>query len=288
MTAQELVRAALRHEETERIPYNFMFTPPAQATLESYYSATDLQSYLNPNLYLYGCADKPLYASPAEYGPTITDQFGVVWSTSDRDRGSPVGPPLADLSLCGYELPDPREPGRWEAVPEAAQKHPDQFRVAVVGDLWERACFMCGLSNLLLALYTKPSFVHDLLDHLCEYNLVTLEGMTRFKYDGMIVSDDYGLQDSLVMSPASWRTFVRPRLARICDAVHRHGSVMMLHSCGNVTEIIPDLIEIGLDILHPMQPEAMDVFALKREFGRDITFCGGISTQLCILNLLNQ
>jgi uroporphyrinogen decarboxylase len=63
------------------------------------------------------------------------------------------------------------------------------------------------------------------------------------------------------------------------SAAKQHGLVTMLHSCGDVSAIIPDLIELGLDILHPIQPEAMDVFALKREFGRDITLCGGISTQ---------
>ena len=82
-----------------------------------------------------------------------------------------------------------------------------------------------------------------------------------------------------MMRPEMWREFVQPYLARILTAARAYGLATMLHTCGHVTPVIPDLIELGLDILHPIQPEAMDILCLKREFGRDITFCGGISTQ---------
>ena len=279
VSARDLVYAALRHEETERIPYNFMFSPPPEAALRRHFATADLQDYLDINLYLFGCLGKPLYASPEQYGPTITDQFGVVWSTSNRDRGYPVQHPLTEATLTGYQFPDPLTPERWAEVAEKARKYPGQFRVAVIGDLWERAHLMRGLDNLLMDLHIAPNFVHDLLDHICEYNLATLQGMASFKPDGVFLSDDYGFQEQLMMSPDHWREFVKPRLARLLTAAKNYSLVTMLHSCGNVSAIVPDLIEIGLDILHPIQPEAMDVFALKREYGRDITFCGGISTQ---------
>ncbi len=164
-------------------------------------------------------------------------------------------------------------------VPEAARKYPQQFRLAVIGDLWERAHFLRGLDHLLMDLREAPRFVHELLDRICEYNLATLAEMASYGPDGVFISDDYGFQDRLMMSPRDWREFVRPRLSRLLDAAKRHGLVTMLHSCGNVRAIVPDLIEIGLDILHPIQPEALDVFALKREFGQHLTLCGGISTQ---------
>lgn len=279
MTPRELVQAALRHEETECIPYNFMFSPPADALLRGHYGCDDLQAHLDINLYLFGCAGKPLYASPDDYGPTITDEFGVVWATSYIDRGYPVEHPLMEPRLQDYQFPDPRAPERWAPVPESAAKYPHQFRLAVIGDLWERAHFMRGLDRLLMDLHGAPGFVHELLDRICEYNLATLEGMVAFEPDGVFVSDDYGFQDRLMMSPDDWREFVKPHLARLLAAARPRGLVTMLHSCGSVSAILPDLIEIGLDILHPIQPEAVDVFDLKREYGRDITFCGGISTQ---------
>ncbi len=276
----DLVQAALRHEETERVPYNFMFSPPALRKLQEYLGETDAQTWVGSHLYLYGCADKPLYADPGQYGPTIADPWGVVWSTSEIDRGYPVVHPLRDAAdLSRYAWPDPLEPRRWEQVPAQAAKHPELFRVAVVGDLWERASFLCGLDQLLLDLLERPGFVGELLDRIAEYNLGTLERIVTFRPHAIFLSDDYGLQRSLMMSPADWRRLVKPRLARLLAAARRHGCRTMLHSCGRVTEIIPDLIEIGLDILHPIQPEAMDSAGLKREFGRDLTFCGGVNTQ---------
>jgi uroporphyrinogen decarboxylase len=279
MTPRDLVCAALRHEETECIPYNFMFSPPAEAVLRKHYGCQDLQAHLDSNLYLFGCAGKPLYAPPVEYGPSITDEFGVVWATSDIDRGYPFEHPLPEPTLAAYAFPDPHAPERWEPVPDAANGYPHQFRIAVIGDLWERAHFMRGLDALLMDLHEAPGFVHELLDGICDYNLATLDGMAAFGPDGVFISDDYGFQDRLMMSPADWREFVKPPLARLLAAAKQYDLVTMLHSCGNVSAIVPDLIEIGLDILHPIQPEAMDVFALKREYGADITFCGGISTQ---------
>jgi len=279
MTPRDLVLAALRHEGTERIPYNLMFSPPAERALREHYGADDLHAYLGLSLFLFGCAGKPLYASPEEYGPTITDEWGVVWATSPIDRGYPISHPLTEASLAGYDFPDPLDPKRWAPVNGIDLTGRADFTVAVVGDLWERAHFVRGLDALLMDLRAAPAFVHDLLDRIGEYCLTTLERMAQLGPDGVFISDDYGFQDRLMMSPKDWREFVKPRLGRLLSAAQRHGLRTMLHSCGKVSAIVPDLIELGLDILHPIQPEALDVFALKGEYGRDITFCGGVSTQ---------
>lgn len=279
MTPRDAVYAALRHEEPSHVPYNFMFSPPAEQRLQTHYGVDDLQEHLDIHLYLYGCVGKPLYAHPDEYGPRVTDEFGVVWATSEVDRGYPVEHPLGRPTLEGFELPDPLAPARWRGVAAAAARYPRQFRVAVIGDLWERAHFLRGLDELLMDVVAEPSFVHELLEAICEYNLATLEGMVGFEPDGVFISDDYGFQDQLMMRPEHWRALVRPHVGRLLTAARSYGLVTMLHTCGRVVDIIPDLIELGLDILHPIQPEAMDIFALKREFGADITFCGGISTQ---------
>jgi uroporphyrinogen decarboxylase len=281
-TPRELVLAALRHEETERLPYNFMLSPPALGKLQAHLglAAHEAADWIGSCLYIYGCRDKPLYAHPDRYGPTISDQWGVVWATSEVDRGYPVVHPLAGgIAALPETSPDPLEPKRWEGVAQSAERHPDLYRLAVIGDLWERANFLRGLDRLLLDLLDQPRFVHELLDRIAEYDLATLRGMVPFQPDGVFLSDDYGLQRSLMMSPRAWREFIRPRLKLLFDEAKRHGFTIMLHSCGHVSEIVPDLIELGLDILHPIQPEAMDILRLKREFGRDITFCGGLNTQ---------
>jgi uroporphyrinogen decarboxylase len=93
------------------------------------------------------------------------------------------------------------------------------------------------------------------------------------------LSDDYGTQRGMLMSPAHWRELVKPCLARIYGLAKSRGLAVFHHSCGNILPIIGDLVDLGLDILHPIQPEAMDILLLKREFGAQLTFCGGLSTQ---------
>lgn len=281
MTPRELVLAALRHEETERLPYNFMLSPPALRKLGERLGLgeREAEAWIGSCLRLYGCRDKPLYAGPDQYGPTITDQWGVVWATSHLDRGYPVVHPLAETPLSEYAWPDPLEPGRWRGVERSAASHEDLYRLAVVGDLWERANFLRGLDRLLLDVRANPRFVHELLDGIAQYNLATLRRLVPLGPDAVFLSDDYGLQRSLMMSPRDWREFIKPRLALLFGEAKRAGCGVMLHSCGNVAGIIPDLIELGLDILHPIQPEAMDSRWLKREYGRDLAFCGGLNTQ---------
>ncbi|HUS80039.1 MAG TPA: uroporphyrinogen decarboxylase family protein [Armatimonadota bacterium] len=280
MTRRERVIAAVRHEETDQVPWNLMWVPAIGDRLAEHFGTTHLHDAVGNHIYIVaGAARKPLYADPAEYGPTITDDFGVVWETTTRDRGHVLEYPLTEPTLRGSDFPDPDAPGRFDGLAEQVARHPDMFVAGLAGDLWERATFMRPLGELLVDLYDHPRFVHELLDRICDYDLATLARLMELPLDGVFISDDYGNQRQLAMSPGHWREFVRPRLARILDLAHSRGLVTMLHSCGCVREIVPDLIEIGLDVLHPIQPEALDVFDLKREYGRDLALWGGISTQ---------
>ncbi len=95
----------------------------------------------------------------------------------------------------------------------------------------------------------------------------------------MYTDDYFGTQRGLVMSPEIWRRFFKKRYKRIWGIYKEKNLSVFHHSCGNLEGIIPDLIEIGLDVLSPIQPEAMDTQALSEKFGRHLTFFGGISTQ---------
>ena len=139
---------------------------------------------------------------------------------------------------------------------------------------------MRGMEAILLDLALNPRFVEELLRGLTDHILRTMEILfSRFQFDGVALSDDYGSQRSMLMSPAHSRKFVKPRLAEIYGLAKKHNRTVFHHSCGNIVPVIGDLIDLGLDILHPIQPEAMDVVELKREFGSRLTFCGGVRTQ---------
>jgi len=277
---RQWITAALEHRETGAVPYNFMFSPPARARLESYYGS-DVEEAIGLPLRITGLKSiKPLYAPPATFGPSLRDEFGVTWSTSDIDRGAPIGPCLAGPDLAGYRFPRAAAAHRFEDLSHWTAASAGHYPFVVVGDLWERATFMRGMEPLLLDLATSPRFVVRLLRGLADYILETMEILfARFRFDGVMLSDDYGTQRGMLISPSHWRTFVKPLLAEIYALAKKHGRTLLHHSCGNVSAIIGDLVEIGLDVLHPIQPEAMDIFRLKREFGAELTFCGGIRTQ---------
>jgi uroporphyrinogen decarboxylase len=269
------------HRETGKVPYNFMFSPPVQESLEQHYGTLDVVETLNfPIRMTAPISVKPLYAHPGEYGPTITDEFGVVWSTSEIDRGAPIGPPLHEPDLTHYTFPDAAQPYRFEGVAEWCRNNRSNFTVVMVGDLWERATFMRGMENILLDVSQNPGFTEALLRGIAEYILKTMLILFEdCEFDAIGLSDDYGTQNGLLLSPVDWKRIVKPVLNQIYALAKKKGFLVFHHSCGEITELIPDMIDIGLDILHPIQPEAMDILNLKREFGSDLTFCGGLNTQ---------
>ena len=277
---QSWIRATLRHEDTGSVPYQFMLSPVAQEKLCGHYGP-DLATRLRLPLRMSSPKSiKPLYADPRQFGPSAVDEFGVVWSTSPIDRGSPIGPSIHEPDLSRYRFPPVDLDYRFEDLGEWSRKEAAHFRIIWVGDLWERATFMRGMEDLLMDVVLNRDFVRGLLRGLADRILATMAILfDRFEFEGIAVSDDYGSQRSLMISPPDWRELVKPLLAEIYGLAKSRGKVVFHHTCGHVVPIIGDLIDIGLDILHPIQPEAMDILALKRDFGDHLTFCGGIPTQ---------
>jgi uroporphyrinogen decarboxylase len=280
MRHQEWISRTVAHEETS-VPWNFAFSPPARAKLEPHYHTRDLERALNFPIRMDGPRSiKPLYALPEAFGRSMRDEFGVVWSVHPVDRGAPIGPCLHEPDLSGYHFPDPSAPYRYEHLAAWSQEHRDHYRVLWVGDLWERATFMRGMEALLLDVALHRTFVERLLRGITDYVLQTTEILlSRFDFEAIALSDDYGMQQGMIMSPRDWRELIKPRLKEIYALAKGRGRRVFHHSCGQITPIIGDLIDLGLDILHPIQPEAMDIRQLKRDFGGRLTFCGGIRTQ---------
>jgi uroporphyrinogen decarboxylase len=114
--------------------------------------------------------------------------------------------------------------------------------------------------------------------------MAIIERLLALPIDGVMFSDDWGYQRGVLLGAERWRRFIKPRLARMYEQVHAAGKATLSHCCGSVREIMPDIIEIGLDVLESVQPEAegMDPFELKREYGADIAFWGGLGSQSVI------
>ena len=275
------VHSALARAGTVRVPFNFGYTPPARELLERHFGTPDLEGLLG---FPVACGSlksiKPKFGTPQTAGQIVRDEFGVGWAQSAIDRGSPVAPPLAEATLAGYRFPDAAAAYRFEDLGDWCRRERRQFTLIWIGDLWERATFLRGMEHILLDLALEGAFVEALLRQITDYILATMQILfDRFEFDAIALSDDYGTQRSMLMSPDHWRRFLRPRVAEIYALAHKHGRVVFHHSCGHIEPIIGDLIDIGLDALHPIQPEAMDVYHLKRRFGRHLTLWGGIRTQ---------
>jgi uroporphyrinogen decarboxylase len=119
-----------------------------------------------------------------------------------------------------------------------------------------------------------------LLDALTDYMVELVRRWGKLEgVEGILMTDDWGTQLSPMISPAMWRKFFAANYRRVFDEIHRAGKLVMFHSCGNILPLIGDLIDVGVDILDPIQPEAMDIVEVAKRFGGKVTFCGGISDQ---------
>jgi uroporphyrinogen decarboxylase len=123
-----------------------------------------------------------------------------------------------------------------------------------------------------------------MLDRLMHLYLAFVEYTADLPIDGILFGDDWGDQRGVILGPERWRKFIKPRWAQIYAAVHAHGKIAMHHSCGSVAAIMPDIIEIGMDVLESSQPEpaGMNPYELKRQWGSKITFWGCLGSQSTI------
>lgn len=279
MTCQERVYAALRHEQPDLCPWSLGFTQGAREKMIAYTGDPRFEQKIGNHL----CSFAPTPPDAwVETRPGFwRDEFGVLWNRSvDKDIGNPEGLIFPEPRLGDYQFPDPADPRRWQQVEGIIAIHSDQFVVMNIGfSLFERAWSMRGMANLMMDMIDNPGFVDDLFDAITAYNLELIQIGRTYPVDAIMFGDDWGQQRGMLMGPALWRRFLKPRLRRMYEAVHEAGKYVFIHSCGNVTEIFPDLLEIGLDCFNPFQPEVMDVYEMKRQYGKDLSFFGGVSTQ---------
>ncbi len=210
------------------------------------------------------------------------DQYGVIWDRSvDRDIGTPLEWPIQKpADLDHYQWPDANQDAWYVGMSEQLQARPDLFSRYMLGfSLYERAWTMRGMSALLMDMIENPAFVDRLLDAITEHNLVQIRRACALGVDAVYFGDDYGSQKGLIMGLEHWRRFIKPRLARMFAAVREHGKYVCMHSCGCVAELFDDLVEIGLNMFNPFQPEVMDTHSIKKQYHGRLAFHGGMSIQ---------
>ncbi len=287
MTKRERVLASIRRKVSEAIPWQFDLTRAAADRLRAYYGTEDLLTRTGDHLVWVGPSIPADPNLPPVGEGLVRDEFGVVWHQDARDRnvgdwGGVHSVPLDQPSFDGYRFPDGTIPHVWDQAPTVRRQHPEHFLVAIGSGLFERGWSLCGFENYLAWLAGERAFVEEMTEKLADYSCRLTAQLKGQDVDGIRFGDDWGLQHSLMISPQVWRDVFKKQYRRIYAAAREAGLVVMIHSCGNITEILPDLIEIGVEVVHPLQPEAMDVEFCRREYGRDLTFWGGLGSQSTI------
>jgi hypothetical protein len=192
--------------------------------------------------------------------------------------------PLADLSaLDSYRFPEVITPEGWAQVGAFVAAANRTGKYVVGADpitSYERLRGLMGYENLMLAMYTDRERFERLLDKLADMTIEVIRGYAELGgVHGFMTWEDWGLQTSLQIRPQQWREIFRPRYARIVEEAHRDGMHYILHSCGYIADIIPDVIEIGVDVLQLDQPRLMGVDRLANEFGGKICFWNTVDIQ---------
>jgi uroporphyrinogen decarboxylase len=279
VTNRERVLASLSHRQPDRVPYNITFTEPAREKMAAWYGDPGFESKLGNCLHV-------LKTEPAGAWREIrtgiwADQFGVEWDRSiDRDIGNVSNIRVTRENVRDFRLPDPDDPTRFSNHAQLIARTPDQFHVINLGfSLFERAWTLAGMETFLMAMIDNKEFAHALLERILEYNLRIIDKACALPIDAMMFGDDWGQQRGLIIGAVLWREFIGPRVRQMYAQVKSHGKRVFIHSCGKVDELFPDLIESGLDVFNPFQPEVIDVVDAKRRYGDRLSFYGGISTQ---------
>lgn len=281
MTSRERILHCMAFEGTDRVPRDLWWLPGIEMA-----RATELKAmqHAYPSDFArptpsYG-PSKRKQGSPSEVG-SYTDEWGCEWSVAEMGVcGEVKKAPLADwTTLETYEPP-------WEILDQsdfssvnAFCRSSDRFvRVGTEVRPFERLQFIRGTENLLIDLITQPPELVELRDRLHAFFLRELELWGKTEVDGVQFMDDWGSQTGLLIDPALWRSFFKPMYREYCEAIHSSGKRVFFHSDGHIREIIPDLIEIGVDALNS-QLFCMDIEEIGDQFQGKITFWGEICRQ---------
>jgi uroporphyrinogen-III decarboxylase len=287
MTSRERYVRALTFGGPDRVPIMHRTLPGtfrrAGKALEALYARYPGDVLLSPSTRGWFAFQRGVgEASGASRG--ARDEWGCVWdSLTDDYLGQVIGHPLDDWNRLGpYRWPEPTV--GIEGVEEmlaAVQADGHRHYVLVeVGTLWHRTNWLRGFENSLMDVIEDAPEMYALRDRLTAFLLQRVEILLRHReqIDGILINDDWGTQEALMISPAHWRRIYKPAYASIVSAIKAGGCFAHLHTDGVTDAIMDDLIEIGFDELNP-QMSCMDIAEVGRRFGGRVCFRADMDRQ---------
>jgi uroporphyrinogen decarboxylase len=302
MKPRERVQAALNHQLPDRCPMQVSFTPEFAARLkEQMHISSDqlhnphgggntyeLERALGEDMLLtsVGWANS-YYQDTGEY----TDEWGIHWRPvkyqtpfGEGIYTEIVGNPLADeAAISTYHPPDPMRPDLYKEAAWVLDTFQEEYWIVgvTVTTIFECAWALRGYEQLLSDFILNPDLAENLLEIPYRYHLAAARKLVEMGVDMIWIGDDVGTQDALLISPAHWRKFLKPRMANFISEIKSINPKLKVayHSDGMIYPIIPELIEIGVDVLNPVQPACLDAAKLKSEFKQRLCYWGSIDEQ---------
>lgn len=208
-------------------------------------------------------------------------EWGFAWNRIDETMGQPLTNLIVEPSqLIDFAIPNPADPERFAGIESFNQLYNDRFRLASLAlSGFTTMCFLRGFNNLMLDLVEHPEFVEALAERVFGFEEQIIEYLPPYHFDAVAFFDDWGTQERMIISPLTWRKYFKPRYAHQFSLVHQLGLKVYFHCCGYYPQIIPDLIEIGVDMLNISQPNLYNIPELGQQFGGKVCFVCPVSYQ---------
>ena len=323
MNSRERVLAALNHQEPDGIPFDLGGTGAtgihitAYKNLRQYLRLPTIEVRIEDVIQQLAAIDEDVAGrlhtdcrnvaprSSAIYNlafrdegnyTAYTDEWGIDWHMP-KEGGfyyDMYRHPMAEAETIedvkDYGWPDPSDPHRFEALRERAKAVRDQGKVVILGGLCagvtEMHSWLRGFVPYYMDFHLNPALAEYLMDKVVELKMAYWEqalSQAGEYVDVVMEADDMAGQDRLLISPDTYRQYIKPRHTKLFSFIKQQAPVkLFFHTCGAIRPLIGDLIEAGIDVLNPVQKSAagMDLLELKREFGKDVVFWGGgVDTQ---------
>ena len=308
MKHRERVRTALDHQAPDRCPLQVSFTPefaerlradmarrsPALVQSTGHHNphgggnTYELERALGEDMLLTSVGWANSYY---QAGGRYTDEWGITWREFPYDTPFGAGHytemvehPLADDgAISQYHAPDPDRPELYADAGWTLREFGDEYWIVgvTVTTIFETAWGLRGYERLLSDFVARPDLAECVLEIPYRYHLAAAKRLVEMGVDMIWLGDDVGQQHGMLMSPRHWRRFLKPRMATFIGALKAINPALKVayHSDGDISMIIPELIEIGLDVLNPIQPACLNPARLKEQYGDRLCFWGSIDEQ---------
>lgn len=294
MDEKTRIKETIKYKKTDKIPWQINYTYEMGKKLLEYLKLQEPHfNILGKNVYIYNNLNNFLgnhiayirneaVNSFKEINPDVwEDEWQVLWNRSiDKYIGNTVNCLLDEMDLKNIRIPDPDLPERYAHFNSIIETNPNRFIVVRFPlSLFERAWALRGMENLMMDFKKNPQFAKELFDIITDFNIRIIKNLRNFKIDAIRFGDDWGYQKGLLISPETWREFIKPCIRRMYNQAHMQGYNIIIHSCGDIKAILDDIVELGVDVFNPFQPEVMNIKNVIIKYSNRLAFYGGLSIQ---------